>query len=60
MRSALTQEQAAGRIGISRRSLGAIERGTSTPRTATAIAMSEAYGVDLREILDACGMLPSA
>lgn len=49
---ALTQEQLAERLGVSRRTVSRWETGTNMPDLDILIEMADYYKVDLRELLD--------
>lgn len=46
----LTQEQLADRIGVTRKSINAIERGHFVPSTVLALRMAQVFGVPVEEI----------
>lgn len=50
-----TLDEAAPRLGISRRSLTLIERGDANPSLSTLLAIAAGFEVDLVELLDATG-----
>lgn len=52
MKVSLSQEQLALQAGINKNSLGAIERGQSSPTIETLAKISEALGLELKELVD--------
>ncbi|ECD6517319.1 XRE family transcriptional regulator [Salmonella enterica subsp. enterica] len=46
----ITQEETAEWVGISRTTYSSIERGERNPRTETAIALSDLFGVDVKTL----------
>lgn len=52
MKVSLSQEQLALQAGINKNSLGAIERGQSSPTVETLAKISEALGLELKELVD--------
>lgn len=52
MKVPLSQEQLALQAGINKNSLGAIERGQSSPTVETLAKISEALGLELKELVD--------
>jgi transcriptional regulator with XRE-family HTH domain len=62
-RSGWTLEEAATHVGITTDNLGRLERGASRPRVGTLRKLSDAYGVDVEELMtleDAAGGKASA
>lgn len=51
-RAALTQEDLAERVGVSRQTILAIERGNYTPSVALAILLARALGTTVESLFD--------
>ncbi len=51
-RKKITQEQLASRVGVSRQSINAIERGKYTPSTALALKISEIFNTTVNSLFE--------